>query len=60
MGTDGKPDSPASINIELDREDLRLLIHAAALGAPNVGSAEDTARLRKLLQRLQGVKNEAS
>ncbi len=43
--------------IELDREELRLLIHAAAIGAPHAGMAEDVARLRKLLVKLQGVRD---
>ncbi len=56
MGTDGDTDqTPDSYLIELEGEELRLLIHAAAIGRVNVGSSEDVARLTKLLQRLQGV-----
>lgn len=58
MGTDGRPDQdPDSYLIELDAEELRLPIHSAALGAPGAGTSEDVANLRKLLVKLQGVRD---
>ena len=61
MGTDRETDQDSgSYLIELDREELRLLIHAAAIGAPNAGTTEDVARLRKLLVKLQGVHDGAA
>ncbi len=58
MGTDRGSDQDAgSYLIEMEPEELRLLIHSAAIGAPNVGTAEDVANLRKLLVRLQELRD---
>ncbi len=43
--------------IELEDEELRLLVHSAALGAPHAGTAKDVGKLRKLLVKLKGVRD---
>lgn len=57
MGTDrgSYPDHPRGISVVLTEREMRLLVHAAALGANLISDSEERRQLRELLTKLQGV-----
>lgn len=60
MGTDRDAAEVPSYLIELEESELMLLIHAACLGRSQMVGSADAAELTKLLQRLQGVRDEVA